>query len=67
MNEKIPYIERLVDLNILLDKKSHFLLGPRQAGKTFSGFEVDFIIGDHTAVEVKAREFLESLWNGEYS
>ena len=35
MNENIPYIERLVDLNALLDKKSHFLLGPRQTGKTF--------------------------------
>ena len=35
MNENIPYIKRLVDLNILLDKKSHFLLGPRQTGKTF--------------------------------
>lgn len=79
--------------------------------RSTSGFEVDFIIGDHTAVEVKAkenlsprdvralgalaeekrlkrylcvsleprprklegvtvlpfREFLEALWNGEYS
>ncbi len=35
MNNNIPYIERLVDLNVLLDKKSHFLLGPRQTGKTF--------------------------------
>jgi len=35
MSENIPYIERLVDLNALLDKKSHFLLGPRQTGKTF--------------------------------
>jgi predicted AAA+ superfamily ATPase len=35
MNKKIPYIERLVDLNALLEKKSHFLLGPRQTGKTF--------------------------------
>ena len=35
MNEKIPYIERVVDLYALLDKKSHFLLGPRQTGKTF--------------------------------
>ncbi|MEN8758108.1 MAG: AAA family ATPase [Desulfobacterales bacterium] len=31
----IPYIERVVDLNALLAKKSHFLLGPRQTGKTF--------------------------------
>ncbi len=35
MSKNIPYIERLVDLNVLLDKKSHFLLGPRQTGKTF--------------------------------
>jgi len=35
MVENIPYIKRLVDLNVLLDKKSHFLLGPRQTGKTF--------------------------------
>jgi len=35
MIENIPYIKRLVDLNVLLDKKSHFLLGPRQTGKTF--------------------------------
>ena len=35
MNENIPYIERLFDLNALLEKKSHFLLGPRQTGKTF--------------------------------
>ena len=31
----IPYIKRIVDLNELLNKKSHFLLGPRQTGKTF--------------------------------
>jgi predicted AAA+ superfamily ATPase len=35
MNDNIPYIERSVDLNALLVKKSHFLLGPRQTGKTF--------------------------------
>ena len=34
-NGEIPYIERIVDLNELLNKKSHFLLGPRQTGKTF--------------------------------
>ena len=34
MSENIPYIERLVDLNVLLNQKSHFLLGPRQTGKT---------------------------------
>ena len=35
MSENIPYIKRLVELNALLDKKSHFLLGPRLTGKTF--------------------------------
>ena len=35
MIENIPYIERLVDINVLLDKKSYFLLGPHQTGKTF--------------------------------
>jgi len=35
MIDKIPYIERLVDLNALLAQKSYFLLGPRQTGKTF--------------------------------
>lgn len=30
-----PVVERLLDLRALLDKKSHFLLGPRQTGKTF--------------------------------
>ena len=30
-----PYIERALDLPALLAKKSHFLLGPRQTGKSF--------------------------------
>jgi len=29
-----PYIPRTLDLGSLLEKKSHFLLGPRQTGKT---------------------------------
>jgi predicted AAA+ superfamily ATPase len=33
--ESIPRVERIVDLNDLLGKKSHFLFGPRQTGKTF--------------------------------
>jgi predicted AAA+ superfamily ATPase len=37
-NEKIPnrlvYIERVLNLPFLLQKKSHFLFGPRQTGKT---------------------------------
>ena len=34
-SEHIPHVERIVDLNNLLGKKSHFLFGPRQTGKTF--------------------------------
>jgi len=34
-SEHIPHVERVVDLNNLLGKKSHFLFGPRQTGKTF--------------------------------
>ncbi len=30
-----PYIERVLDLPRLLTKRSHFLLGPRQTGKSF--------------------------------
>ncbi len=30
-----PVVERIVDLRALLEKKSHFLFGPRQTGKTF--------------------------------
>jgi len=33
--ENTTYIERILDLPPLLDKKSHFLFGPRQTGKTF--------------------------------
>jgi len=35
MAQSTPHIDRIVDLNALLAKKSHFLLGPRQTGKTF--------------------------------
>ncbi len=30
----LPYIERILDLPALIEKKSHFLFGPRQTGKT---------------------------------
>jgi uncharacterized protein len=33
--ESTPQIERYLNLPVLLEKKSHFLLGPRQTGKTF--------------------------------
>lgn len=34
MNMSQPYIRRALDLGKLLEAKSHFLLGPRQTGKT---------------------------------
>jgi predicted AAA+ superfamily ATPase len=52
MIENIPYIERLVDLNVLLDKKSHFLFGPRQTGKTF--------LIRHTLENVRVYDLLDS-------
>lgn len=52
MSENIPYIERLVDLNVLLNKKSHFLLGPRQTGKTF--------LIRHTLKNVRVYDLLDS-------
>jgi len=52
MNEKIPYIERLLDLNALLGKKSHFLLGPRQTGKTF--------LIHHTLENVRVYDLLDA-------
>lgn len=52
MSKNIPYIERLVDLNALLDKKSHFLLGPRQTGKTF--------LIHHTLENVRVYDLLDA-------
>jgi uncharacterized protein len=52
MSVNIPYIKRLVDLNVLLDKKSHFLLGPRQTGKTF--------LIHHTLKNVRVYDLLDS-------
>jgi len=34
MGEQMPYIPRLLSPSALLNQKSHFLLGPRQTGKT---------------------------------
>ena len=30
----LPYVQRILDLPTLMEKKSHFLFGPRQTGKT---------------------------------
>jgi len=35
MEATAPYIDRIIDLPTRLAKKSHFLLGPRQTGKSF--------------------------------
>jgi predicted AAA+ superfamily ATPase len=35
MTDRATYIDRILDLRGLLEKKSHFLLGPRQTGKSF--------------------------------
>ena len=35
VDESRPWVDRVLDLPALLAKKSHFLLGPRQTGKTF--------------------------------
>ena len=46
------YIERILNLSPLLDKKSHFLFGPRQTGKTF--------LVHHTLKEAKVYDLLDS-------
>ena len=46
-----PYIERFLDLPRLLAKRSHFLLGPRQTGKSF--------LIAHTLPEVRLYDLLE--------
>src|SRR3972149_5720241 len=33
--EALPYVKRTLDLPALIRKKSHFLFGPRQTGKSF--------------------------------
>jgi len=35
IRENVNWVERVLDLASLLEKKSYFLLGPRQTGKTF--------------------------------
>lgn len=45
-------IDRLIDLQALLKKKSHFLLGPRQTGKTF--------LVRHTLKDVRVYDLLDT-------
>ncbi|HEV8721585.1 MAG TPA: AAA family ATPase [Candidatus Binatia bacterium] len=45
-------VDRLINLQALLEKKSHFLLGPRQTGKTF--------LVQHTLKNVRVYDLLDS-------
>ena len=47
-----PYIDRILSLPPLLDKKSHFLFGPRQTGKTS--------LIHHTMKEAKVYDLLDT-------
>jgi hypothetical protein len=49
---KTPVIARRLDLNALLQQKSHFLFGPRRVGN------IDVL---------PLTTFLERLWSGKYS
>lgn len=57
-----PYIDRIIDLPARLAKKSHFLLGPRQTGKSF--FIANTLVG---VTVLPFQEFLAALWSGEYA
>ena len=50
--EEACYVHRLLDLPLLLEKKSHFLFGPRQTGKTF--------LIRHTMEKVRVYDLLDS-------
>ncbi len=51
-SDHISHVERIVDLNYLLGKKSHFLFGPRQVGKTY--------LVRHTLKGVRLYDLLDS-------
>jgi predicted AAA+ superfamily ATPase len=48
----LPYVQRILDLPALMEKKSHFLFGPRQTGKTF--------LIRHTLKGVKVYDLLDT-------
>ncbi len=52
ISSESPYIKRILDLPALLEKKSHFLLGPRQTGKTF--------LVRHTLNNIRTYDLLDS-------
>jgi hypothetical protein len=56
-NDSTPEIERQLNLPFPSPEKVPFFSSDLVRNST-SGFEVDFIIGDHTAVELKAKENL---------
>jgi len=47
-----PWVDRILDLPALLEKKSHFLLGPRQTGKTF--------LVQHTLKDARVYDLLDT-------
>lgn len=49
---KIQWVERILNLPALLEKKSHFLFGPRQTGKTF--------LIRHTLKDVRVYDLLDT-------
>lgn len=51
-NSDLPYVPRILDLPALMEKKSHFLFGPRQTGKTSLIY--------HTLKRVKVYDLLDS-------
>lgn len=51
-DDGLPYIERILDLPALIEKKSHFLFGPRQTGKTS--------LIHHTLKRVKVYDLLDT-------
>jgi len=48
----IPWVERILDLPTLLEKKCNFLFGPRQTGKTF--------LIRHSLVNARVYDLLDS-------
>jgi len=52
INQGVQFVPRILDLPALLEKKSHFLFGPRQTGKTF--------LIRHTLEGVRVYDLLDS-------
>ncbi len=50
--ENVNWVERVLDLASLLEKKSYFLLGPRQTGKTF--------LTHHTLKDARVYDLLDT-------